>query len=117
MVFFLSAVYATKDNLVKFRQEGQQRDASSAQQQETSQRIAQLVQQSSPLQFPRAVAPSGSLFGSVSEADVRQFLAARLRVREEDLAVEMAKPVKELGKHALKINGVPCEIEVTSSST
>jgi ribosomal protein L9 len=83
---------------------------------ESNERLAELLQRIAPLQFPRAVAPSGSLFGSVSEADIRQLVSKSLQLSEEHLVVEMTKPVKEVGKHIVKINGNACEIEVTAAS-
>jgi ribosomal protein L9 len=114
---FSFKVYATKENLAKLghiKKEGSA--ASTATVRESNERLAELLRRIAPLQFPRAVAPSGSLFGSVTEADVRLFVSKSLQLSEEHLVIEMPKPVKEVGKHIVNINGIACEIEVTTAS-
>lgn len=99
VVVFVPAVYATEANKLKWKAPKSNNEISP----ENNSRPLILKQI-----FERAASSSGSLFGSVNAADVKEKLISA-GIQVDGIAFE---PLKTLGLHTVQVNGEPVEIEI-----
>lgn len=67
-----------------------------------------------PLVFSRAATPSGSLFGSVSVNDVKDYVGRQLKDFGAEVIVEIPQAIKTAGEHSIRVNNQPAIVLVNS---
>ena len=98
------AVYATEANLLKYgyvNKAAARASSEKAAREIESKLVAFLAD---PLVFSRAATAGGSLFGSVSVNDVKDYVGRQLKDLGTEVVVEIPQAIKTAGEHSIRIN-------------